>query len=122
MSLSHVAVDRTLAKTNRNARRKRPGDLLWAWKIFLDRLKETEGHKRNKEKTSRTTECMSYKKCISSMVPCMGDEETEETKRKKTNTGNAKECNTNEEKKRCSAGIIYYPNLPWGDHYLILVR
>ena len=51
------------------------------------------------------------------MVPCMGDEETEETKRKKTNTGSAKECNTNEEKKRCSAGIIYYTNLPWRDHY-----
>ena len=30
---------------NRNAKRKRPGDLLWAWKIFLDRLHEEEGHK-----------------------------------------------------------------------------
>ena len=26
---------------NRNARRKRAGDLLWAWKDFMDRLKET---------------------------------------------------------------------------------
>ena len=25
---------------NRNARRKRPADLIWAWKIFLDRIKE----------------------------------------------------------------------------------
>jgi glycosyltransferase involved in cell wall biosynthesis len=31
---------------NRNARRKRPGDLLWAWKIFLDRLQNEEGHKK----------------------------------------------------------------------------
>ncbi len=30
---------------NRNARRKRPGDLLWAWKIFLERLEKEEGHK-----------------------------------------------------------------------------
>ena len=30
---------------NRNARRKRPGDLLWAWKIFLDRLEKEEGHR-----------------------------------------------------------------------------
>jgi len=25
---------------NRNARRKRPNDLIWAWKIFMDRIKE----------------------------------------------------------------------------------
>jgi len=31
---------------NRNARRKRPGDLLWAWKIFIDRLYKEEGHKK----------------------------------------------------------------------------
>lgn len=31
---------------NRNARRKRPGDLLWAWKIFLDKLKEEKGHSK----------------------------------------------------------------------------
>ena len=31
---------------NRNARRKRPGDLLWAWKIFIDRLYQEEGHKK----------------------------------------------------------------------------
>jgi len=29
---------------NRNAKRKRPADLLWAWKIFMDKLQETEGH------------------------------------------------------------------------------
>jgi len=31
---------------NRNARRKRPGDLLWAWQIFLERLEKEEGHKK----------------------------------------------------------------------------
>jgi glycosyltransferase involved in cell wall biosynthesis len=30
---------------NRNARRKRPGDLLWAWKMFVDKLQSTEGHR-----------------------------------------------------------------------------
>jgi glycosyltransferase involved in cell wall biosynthesis len=28
---------------NRNARRKRPGDLLWAWKLFVDEVKEKYG-------------------------------------------------------------------------------
>ena len=28
----------------RNARRKMPGDVLWAWRMFLDRLQETHGH------------------------------------------------------------------------------
>lgn len=28
----------------RNARRKMPGDVLWAWKMFLDKLQETHGH------------------------------------------------------------------------------
>jgi len=31
---------------NRNARRKRPGDLLMSWKLFLDKLQEKEGHKK----------------------------------------------------------------------------
>jgi glycosyltransferase involved in cell wall biosynthesis len=31
---------------NRNARRKRPSDVIWAWKIFLDRLQEKHGHKK----------------------------------------------------------------------------
>lgn len=31
---------------NRNARRKRPSDLLMAWKIFLDRLENKYGHKK----------------------------------------------------------------------------
>ncbi len=31
---------------NRNARRKRPNDVLWAWKIFLEKL-ESEGHNRD---------------------------------------------------------------------------
>jgi len=30
---------------NRNARRKRPGDLLWAWKLFIERLEKEEGHR-----------------------------------------------------------------------------
>jgi len=30
---------------NRNARRKRPGDLLWSWKLFLDQLEEKYGKK-----------------------------------------------------------------------------
>ena len=30
---------------NRNAKRKRPGDLLWAWKLFIDKLEKEEGHK-----------------------------------------------------------------------------
>jgi glycosyltransferase involved in cell wall biosynthesis len=28
----------------RNARRKQPGDLLWAWKLFIEQLKEKHGH------------------------------------------------------------------------------
>ena len=31
---------------NRNARRKRPSDLLWAWSKFIDRLEEEEGHRK----------------------------------------------------------------------------
>lgn len=31
---------------NRNARRKRPGDLLWSWKLFLDKLQEDTGEKK----------------------------------------------------------------------------
>ena len=31
--------------TNRNARRKRPNDLLWAWSIFLNQLYDKAGHK-----------------------------------------------------------------------------
>jgi len=31
---------------NRNAKRKRPGDLLWAWKIFIDKLEESTGNKK----------------------------------------------------------------------------
>ena len=31
---------------NRNARRKRPGDLLQSWRIFLDELQEKYGHKK----------------------------------------------------------------------------
>jgi glycosyltransferase involved in cell wall biosynthesis len=31
---------------NRNAKRKRPADLLWSWKIFMDKLKEEKGHQR----------------------------------------------------------------------------
>lgn len=31
---------------NRNAKRKRPNDLLEAWKIFLDKLEEKEGHRK----------------------------------------------------------------------------
>ncbi len=30
---------------NRNARRKRPADVLWSWKIFLDQLQERHGHR-----------------------------------------------------------------------------
>ena len=30
---------------NRNAKRKRPGDLLWAWSLFLDKLESTHGHR-----------------------------------------------------------------------------
>ncbi len=32
--------------TNRNARRKRPNDLLWAWSKFVDRIEEEEGHRK----------------------------------------------------------------------------
>ena len=31
---------------NRNAKRKRPSDLLWSWKIFLDNLEAKEGHRK----------------------------------------------------------------------------
>ncbi len=31
---------------NRNAKRKRSSDLLWAWKIFLEKLEEKHGHKK----------------------------------------------------------------------------
>tara|TARA_B100001250_G_scaffold404755_1_gene421203 strand:- start:2456 stop:3712 length:1257 start_codon:yes stop_codon:yes gene_type:complete len=31
--------------SNRNARRKRPSDLLWAWSKFLDNLESQEGHR-----------------------------------------------------------------------------
>ena len=31
---------------NRNAKRKRPNDLLKSWKLFLDKLKEREGHQK----------------------------------------------------------------------------
>lgn len=31
---------------NRNARRKRPSDLFWAWSKFVDRLEEEEGHRK----------------------------------------------------------------------------
>jgi glycosyltransferase involved in cell wall biosynthesis len=31
---------------NRNAKRKRPADLLWAWKIFMERLQEEKGHQK----------------------------------------------------------------------------
>jgi glycosyltransferase involved in cell wall biosynthesis len=30
---------------NRNAKRKRPNDLLWSWKMFLDDLEKKHGHK-----------------------------------------------------------------------------
>lgn len=31
---------------NRNAKRKRPNDVLWAWKLFLDKLEKKHGHKK----------------------------------------------------------------------------
>jgi glycosyltransferase involved in cell wall biosynthesis len=31
---------------NRNAKRKRPADILWTWKIFMERLKEEKGHQK----------------------------------------------------------------------------
>ena len=31
---------------NRNAKRKRPNDLLWAWKLFMDNLEKTHGHRK----------------------------------------------------------------------------
>ena len=31
---------------NRNAKRKRPNDLLWSWKIFMDKLQEKHGHQK----------------------------------------------------------------------------
>jgi len=30
----------------RNARRKMPGDVLWSWRMFLDKLQETHGHQK----------------------------------------------------------------------------
>ena len=38
--------DFVVSWVNRNARRKRPGDLLEAWKLFLDKLEENYGHKK----------------------------------------------------------------------------
>jgi len=32
--------------SNRNARRKRPNDLLWAWSKFVDRIEKEEGHRK----------------------------------------------------------------------------
>ena len=32
--------------SNRNARRKRPNDLFWAWSKFLDKLEQEEGHRK----------------------------------------------------------------------------
>ena len=32
--------------SNRNARRKRPNDLLWAWSLFLDKLEKEKGHRK----------------------------------------------------------------------------
>lgn len=32
--------------SNRNARRKRPSDLLWAWSKFLDKLESESGHRK----------------------------------------------------------------------------
>jgi glycosyltransferase involved in cell wall biosynthesis len=29
---------------NRNAKRKRPADVLWSWKLFMEKLQEEEGH------------------------------------------------------------------------------
>jgi glycosyltransferase involved in cell wall biosynthesis len=31
---------------NRNAKRKRPNDLLWAWKLFMDKLEKEQGHRK----------------------------------------------------------------------------
>ena len=31
---------------NRNAKRKRPNDLLWAWKLFMDKLEAKHGHRK----------------------------------------------------------------------------
>ena len=31
---------------NRNAKRKRPADLLWSWKLFLDKLQAEQGHQK----------------------------------------------------------------------------
>src|SRR3990167_4989208 len=31
---------------NRNAKRKRPNDLIWSWKLFLDKLEQKYGHKK----------------------------------------------------------------------------
>ena len=31
---------------NRNARRKRPSDVIWAWKLFLDELEQKHGHRK----------------------------------------------------------------------------
>jgi glycosyltransferase involved in cell wall biosynthesis len=32
--------------SNRNARRKRPNDLLWSWSMFLEKLEKQEGHRK----------------------------------------------------------------------------
>ena len=31
---------------NRNARRKRPSDVIWAWKLFVDELEKKHGHRK----------------------------------------------------------------------------
>ena len=31
---------------NRNAKRKRPSDLLWAWKLFVEKVEKEHGHKK----------------------------------------------------------------------------
>jgi len=31
---------------NRNAKRKRPNDLMWSWKLFLDKLERKHGHRK----------------------------------------------------------------------------
>lgn len=31
---------------NRNAKRKRPNDLLWAWKLFMEKLEDKHGHRK----------------------------------------------------------------------------
>ncbi len=47
--------DFVLFWVNRNARRKRPNDVLWAWKLFLDRI-EKEGKDKSSPKLLMHTE------------------------------------------------------------------